>query len=396
MAKIFYTDEEGKEVEINDKFSLSRLFIIITIVSFLVGAMGGIGGVFFWQKYSPTKSKEIGIKELEKPEKKEIIKVEESSDVIEVVKKVAPTVVSITTITSIQDFFGNIIQQKGGGTGFIITNDGLILTNRHVVEQKQATYTIFTADGRKFTPKIVSLDPFIDLALLKIDATGLPVVELGDSDSLQIGQRVIAIGNALGELQNTVSLGIISGRGREVTATGSGKAERLENLLQTDAAINLGNSGGPLVDLKGRVVGINVAVAGGAENIGFAIPINGAKSAIDSIKRTGKITRPLIGIRYIPITKEVAQSAGLPVDYGVIVLRGDRPGELAVIPGSPADQAGIKENDIITYFNDIRIDQNQTLASLMLKSSPGEEVSLKILRASKEFTLKLKLGEMKE
>ena len=180
-------------------------------------------------------------------------------------------------------------QEVGGGSGFIVSSDGLVLTNKHVVFDVKADYTVLTNDGKKYPAKILAKDPAQDLAVLKIEGKNFPTVELGDSDKLQIGQTIIAIGNALGEFRNTVSVGVISGLGRTITAEGGGFVETIENVIQTDAAINKGNSGGPLINLKGEVVGINTATVMGAQNIGFAIPINRAKKDIEQVKTTNKI-----------------------------------------------------------------------------------------------------------
>jgi S1-C subfamily serine protease len=211
-------------------------------------------------------------------------------------------------------------QRIGGGTGFIISKDGLILTNKHVVSDDKAEYTVYLNDGRKFKAEILALHPKDDLALIKIKANNLPTLTLGNSDSVKIGQFVIAIGNALGEFQNTVSFGVISGLRRSITASDqSGAIERLEGLLQTDAAINFGNSGGPLINIKGEVIGVNTAIAGGAENIGFAIPINRAKKMIEEVQKKGKIELPFLGVYYILINDEIQKKLNLPVDYGAYI-----------------------------------------------------------------------------
>ncbi len=224
----------------------------------------------------------------------------------------------------------------------------------------------------------------------------MPVVELGDSDKLEVGQKVIAIGNALGQYQNSVTTGVVSGIGRIITAsdfTGASN-ETLENVIQTDAAINPGNSGGPLVNIIGQVIGINTAVDLEGQLIGFAIPINMAKSAIKSVIEKGRVIRPMIGVRYIPITKDFAASNNLSVSEGAFVYGGK--GELAVIPGSPAAKAGIKEEDIITKVGDDKIDQNNSLAVLVQKYEVGEKVELTILRDGKETIIEVTLAEMKD
>ncbi|PIR27512.1 hypothetical protein COV40_00470 [Candidatus Berkelbacteria bacterium CG11_big_fil_rev_8_21_14_0_20_42_15] len=322
---------------------------------------------------------------------------EESSAIIDSVKKVSPAVVSVVSKSQVQNIFGDVYTQQGGGTGFIITSDGLILTNKHVVSDANATYTVILADGKNYDAKVQSLDPLDDIAVVKIDARNLPVVELGDSDQLTVGQWVVAVGNALGKYQNTVTVGVISAKERKVEASdpSGGDTESLQGLLQTDAAVNPGNSGGPLVNLVGQVVGINTAVASNAQGISFAIPINLAKKAIDSIKKTGKIIRPYLGIRYLPITPDLAKANNLKYDYGVLVIRGNGIGQVAVVSGSPADKAGIAENDIILGINGERIDENNSLSSLIQKYNVGDTVTLKIFHKDEEKDAKVTLQEIK-
>ncbi len=322
-------------------------------------------------------------------EEKRTVKLTEDSAIIEAYRKVAPSVVNIVALQKVTGFFGEEITRKGGGSGFIVSADGLILTNKHVVSDRNARYTVFLANGKSYPAEVKSLDPFNDLAVLKIKASGLKPAELGDSDELQIGQRVIAVGYALAEFENTVTYGIISGKDRVLEAEG----ERLEGMLQTDAAINPGNSGGPLVNMAGQVVGINTAVASQAENIGFAIPINVAKKAIESVKKYGYIRRPMIGIRYISLTPQLAKANGLPVSYGALIYSGD-PRLFAVVPGSPAHRAGLKEGDIIVAINGRKIDAKHSLTRLLQDYEPGREVEITYLRSGKEFKVKLKLAEM--
>jgi len=220
---------------------------------------------------------------------------------------------------------------------------------------------------------------------LKIDAKDIPFLAFGDSDKLELGQTVIAIGNALAEFRNTVSVGVVSGLLRSITAgNGAGKSEKLDGVIQTDAAINPGNSGGPLLDLNGNVIGVNVAVANGVENIAFALPANVVKSAVESIKTNGRVIRPYLGVRYVPVTKALQETNRLSVDYGVLVVRGEKTEELAVIPGSPADKADIVENDIILELDDQKIDDERTLPMLLQKKSVGDRVKLRVLHKGME------------
>jgi serine protease Do len=317
------------------------------------------------------------------------VNVQESSATIEAAKKVSPAVVSITTEGQTQTLFGTQAT-TGGGTGFIITNDGLIATNRHVVEAAQKGLTVVTADGTSYQATVAAVDPTLDFALIKVDAKNLPVVTLGDSDALEVGQNVIAVGNALGQFQNTVTTGVISAKERDIQAGAGNSTEALANLLQTDAAINPGNSGGPLVNLAGQVVGVNTAVSESAQGIGFAIPINQARQAIDSYTSGGKIIRASLGVRYVPVTKEVAQLYKLPVDTGAL-LRGSQAAP-AVIAGSPAATAGLKEGDIILSFDGKKLDANTTLGELIATKRPGDLVELKYRRGNDEQTTTVTLS----
>ena len=282
-------------------------------------------------------------------------------------------------------------QEIGGGSGFIISSDGLVLTNKHVVMDKSADYTVLTNDGEKYKAKIVAVHPTLDVAVLRIKPRKkLKPVELGNSDDLQLGQTVIAIGNALGEFRNTVSKGIVSGLRRNITASGESMVEEIKGVIQTDAAINKGNSGGPLIDLDGKVVGVNVAMASGAQSIGFAIPINQVKSVISSVKTRGKIVIPFLGVRYININKEFAKKEKLSVNYGAL-LRGDKNGP-AIIPGSAAEKAGLRAEDIILEVNGEKLDKH-TLSELISKYKPGQVITLKVLRKKQTLYVRAKLGE---
>ena len=362
----------------------SRGFMITALI---VGLVGGMLGSFVFVKYFasaiPT-------------DRKQLI-VQENSAVIDVAKKVSPSVVSITSKAVSRGFLGNLQQTQGAGTGMIVTSDGLILTNRHVVDDAAANYTVITNDGKSFPAKVVSRDSINDVAFVRIVASNLPAVELGDSGAVKVGQRVVAIGNALGQFQNTVTDGIVSGLSRGVVAgdgsssLATGSSEQLQNLLQTDAAINPGNSGGPLVNLDGQVVGINTAVAGqGAQNIGFAIPINDVKPLVASVKKEGRIVRPYLGVRYQAIDKQVATQNNLPVSNGAWIQGMDTqtPG---VVAGSPAEKGGVKEGDIITKIDGDTVDATHSLQSLIGKHKVGDKVVLSIQRDGKTQTLEVTL-----
>lgn len=334
--------------------------------------------------------------------------------IVDVVRSANPAVVSVTlykqvskmsfvlnkdTNTLEQKETGKDKQKVGSGSGFVISSDGMIVTNRHVVDIKGVEFEVTFNNGDTLKAEVMAIDPVYDVAIMKIIS---PVnkkyeyLELGDSDTLNLGETVIAIGNALGELKNSVSVGIVSGLSRSVTANdNSGALERLEKVIQTDAAINKGNSGGPLIDLFGKVVGVNVAIADKSQSIGFALPINGIKDVISSVKKTGKIVRPFVGIRYAVVTPELKSEMDLPVDSGILVVRGSGKDDFAVSPGSPAETAGIKEGDIITEISGKSITKDEDFALIIRNKKVGDMISIKLLRNNTEKTIYLILGQAK-
>lgn len=377
-------------MEINEiKKQNSKLFSAL-IIFLMLGFIGGIFGSFVYMDYRGVKITPNGVTGISN------IKVDEDSVIIDVSKEASKSVVSITGIQERLDFFGNTSQAKSSGTGFIVTSDGIIATNKHVVSDAKATYSVFLNDGKEYKAEIKALDPTTDLAFIKIDAKDLPVLPLGDSNNIEVGQRVIAIGNALGQYQNTVTAGIVSGLSRAISAGDSSgnSIESLENIIQTDAAINPGNSGGPLVNLGGQAVGINTAIDQEGQSIGFAIPINIVKTGLESVLTSGKIKRPALGVRYIPITKEFATRNQLKVNEGAYIYGGR--GTTAVLQDSAADKAGIKEGDIITKINDDKIDSAHTLAGLLAKYGVGDKIKITYLRDDKENTVEATLQEFKQ
>lgn len=283
----------------------------------------------------------------------------------------------------------------GGGSGFIVDPSGIILTNRHVVVDPHAEYTIILDDGRKFKGEILARDPIDDVAILKINAKGLPTVSLGDSTKMDLGETVIAIGNALGLFKNTVSVGIVSGLSRSIrAATDPMHMQELRGLIQTDAAINPGNSGGPLVNEKGRAIAINTAIVFGAQNLGFAIPINAAKRDLADLKQYGRIRRPLLGLRYITISEDLKEKMKLPVDYGALVLK-QGPHAPAIIQNSPAHKAGLHEKDIVLECNGEKITAEKTIQDFLENMNVGDTMKIRVLRSGKELDLKVVLAERK-
>lgn len=283
-------------------------------------------------------------------------------------------------------------QEVGGGSGFIISADGSVVTNNHVVADDNAKYKVVLSDGTEYPATIVAKDSVMDIAVVKIEAKNLPFLKFGDSELLKPGQTVVAIGNPLNEFRNTVSVGVVSGLARSITAGSSQGAEQLEGLIQTDAAINPGNSGGPLLNLNGEVIGVNVAVAGGAENIGFALAANQVKTAVDSIVKNGRVIRPYIGVRYTQITKAVQEKYQLPVSEGAYIFSGsDAP---AVLPNSPAQKAGLRVGDIITKVNGQALDTKHPLTILVRGKAVGDTVTLTVRRGEETVEIKLVLEEL--
>ena len=424
-----------------DNFKKSFITILITsiIISSIFGSVmgfwagsltSGTFSIFDWVNKVILGRDALTTDNQDTFSEKKVIKIEEESAVIEAVENVSPAVVSIIVTKDLpiieqyysepfgsdffrqffgddfDDFFspgipqyrqkGTEEREVGGGTGFLVSSDGYIITNKHVVLDQEADYTVLMNDETRHEAEILARDPVNDLAILKIKGSNFPYIELGDSSNLKVGQSVIVIGNALGEFRNTVSTGVISGLARSVIAGGVGiGSEQLIGVIQTDASINPGNSGGPLLNLVGQVIGINTAMAAEAENIGFAIPVNEVKNIYESVKKYGRIIRPWLGVRYVQINKAIAEANKLDVEYGALIVRGEERTDLAVIPGSPADKAGLEENDIILEVNKKKVDDNNPLAKAISQFKPGDEVTLKVLHKGEEREIKVILEEMK-
>ena len=358
----------------------------------------------------------------EEQEEVEVVVTRTEDIIINVVKEVSPAVVSVIATKDLpvveqcfidpfggdqlfEQFFkgfdfkipqlcekGTERRQVSSGTGFFVKSSGLIVTNRHVVEDRAASYSVILNDGRKLEALVMARDPLQDLAILKVEGDNFPIISLGNSDALNIGRTVIAIGNALGEFQNTVSVGVISGLRRTIIAQGSaGGAEELRSVIQTDAAINPGNSGGPLISLDGRAIGINTAIAEGAENIGFALPVNLIKKDLADIEATGKIIYPFLGVRYMIVTPDIQKEKGLAVDYGALLVADDK--DSAVAPDSPASRIELKAGDIILEFGREKVTREVPLALLIQKYRVGDEVEVKVLRGKEELIKKVTLAE---
>ena len=328
----------------------------------------------------------------------------EENVVIDVAEKVSPSVVTVG-INKTQlfrqadpfDFFGSPFGNRGQvqqrkieqdiGTGFVISADGLIATNKHVVSDTDAKYRVVTKDNKTFEVQRIFRDPTNDLAILKIEASGLTPAQLGDSDKLKVGQFVMAIGTALGEFRHTVTTGVVSGLGRGITAGGpfGGEAEQLDNVIQTDAAINPGNSGGPLLNSAGQVIGVNTAVSAEGQNIGFAIPINVIKEAIENFNKTGQFSRPYVGVQYQMIDQRTAIMNDVPA--GAYIQD--------VVADSPAEKAGLQADDIITKFDGKKLDDTNTLAKAIAGKKVGDQVEVEYWREGETKTVRVTLEEAK-
>ena len=386
---------------------------ITVIISLIVGAFAGAFGSFFLKPY--MESTEWGKRFLESnitqqlSGQKKVVKVTEDSSTIDVVKQTSPSVVSIVVTKELTNFYnltgpdvfnfavqdetGKYKSEVSGGTGFVVDKSGLILTNKHVVIDEDAEYSVLFNNGDQYEATVLARDFINDIAVLKIEAEDLKAIEMGDSEKVEIGQTAIAIGNALGEYSNTVTKGVVSGVDRQITTgAGFGNSEIISGAIQTDVAINPGNSGGPLLNIEGQVIGINTAINWQGRAIGFAIPSNQAKEVLDSVKQYGKIVRPWLGVRYVELTPEIAIANDIAKEYGALIVSGGE-GEPAIELGSPADKAGLQENDIVLAVGEQVLDAEHNLVAEIAKNKPGDEIELKIYRAGEELVIKVILAE---
>lgn len=408
------------------------LLVAIIVLSIFVGGIAGFGAGFVAIKVDEQANGSAGPSAASQKTASGLAAQDPSAlsgGIVDVVKKASPAVVSITVSQKTADIdqsqgyaddgegdsgfglgFNPFGYASGGyddssssnsdgyeavaaGSGFFISSDGLIITNKHVVSTPDAKYTVTTADGKTYDATVVATDPINDLALVQITITGAPTLQLSDSSTITIGQQVIAIGNSLGEYQNTVTSGIVSGIGRNITAGSddgsASSAEELDGVIQTDAAINPGNSGGPLLNSAGQVIGINTAVDQEGQLVGFAIPSNFAGQDIASFQSTGKIIKPFLGLSYISIDADSQKQYNLPVSSGAYVTASSGS---AIVAGSAADKAGLKSGDIITAINGQAIDDTHTLSQLLQQFNPGDKISVSILRNDKQMVLSVTLG----
>jgi serine protease Do len=353
---------------------------------------------------------------------REVITITEEDRIIKVAEKVSPAVVSIIATKDLpvvnqffmdpfdnnllQEFFGYLDpnvegnsqtsgaterREIGRGTGFIVSPEGLLITNKHVVADPDAEYTVILNSGITYTANVLARDPIHDIAIIKIDGDSFPIVSFGNSDEIRIGQTVIAIGNALGQFQNTVSVGVISGAERTLTTNDIFGAVDLPRVVQTDAAINPGNSGGPLLNTAGKVIGINTAIISGAENIGFAVPANIASRDLKQVQTEGRIVYPFLGVQYVIVTNTVKEEYNISEDSGVLLLGDDI--NPAIVLNSPAASIGLREGDIITHINNQRIDRDYSLAQAIQVRTIGDTVTLTVVRDTKTLSFTVTLVE---
>jgi serine protease Do len=388
--------------ELNQQ-KIANIVLISVIASSLTGFLGG--GIAFSYidrvQNTTTQTSNLSVSE-------------EQSAIIDLVEKSNQSVVSISISKQIPlrrsspfDYFFGIPSQNnpsqneevnrtiGGGTGFVVSSDGLIITNKHVVSDSSATYKVLFNDGSESKAEVKALHPTQDLAIIKVDKDNLKSVEFADSEQLKVGQTAVAIGNALNEFDNTVSRGVISGLRRSIVASDKmGNSEQLSQVIQTDAAINQGNSGGPLLDINAKVIGVNVATAEGAQSIGFAIPSNVVVRMIEDYKKFGKVKVPFIGVRYNMIVPGSEQAKQYGVENGALII-GDAQAP-AIVPNSPASKSGLKTGDIITKINDKNLSIKQQLADVVSQYKIGDKIELVVIRDGKEEQLSLTLEERPE
>lgn len=370
----------------NPKASASQQKLLAAALLFISSVSAGFVGGYYGGQQSDQ--------QINQSQGQQIVS-SESQLITKIADDVGKSVVSVnvTRQATRQSIFGTprSVTQESAGTGVIISTEGIIITNRHVIPAGATSVSVTLADGTELNDVEVigrtNDNDTLDVAFLKVkDKKGkeLKAAKIGDSSKVQVGDKVIAIGNALGQFQNTVTSGIISGYGRSVEAGDEESSETLQNLFQTDTAINQGNSGGPLVNINGEVIGINTAVAGGsAQNIGFAIPINDIQGLIKGVLKEGKLLRPYLGVRYVSLTDDYAYEYNLQTKRGAYVVPAAE-GQKSIVSGSPAEKAGLKEKDVITKVNNQSIDEKNSLISILGKFGVGEKVSLTIIRDGKE------------
>ena len=361
--------------------SIAIGFAIVAGVAILVGG-GALGGVYISQLLEPNATPSLST-----TDDGNTSVTETESSIASVAEKVSPSIVSIVTQTQAQSYFGTSSSSEAAGTGIIVSEDGYVMTNNHVIEDATSVTVIDNTGESYDNVTIIGRDPLNDVAFLKITSDDtFTAAELGNSSTIRTGQQVVAIGNALGQYSNTVTSGIISGTGRSITASSSdgSSTESLTDLIQTDASINSGNSGGPLVNMAGQVIGINTAIAEDANGIGFSIPINSTKGILAGVLENGTIQRAYLGVSYITVTPDVAKEYNLSVSTGAYVYSSGSTS--AVVSGGPADKAGIQNGDIITKINDETVGTEGALSTILGEYRPDDKITITYIRDGTEKT----------
>ncbi len=394
----------------------TRLILFCAILSLVFGGIGS----WFGSQLSLQIAKTFPRFE-SKPSATIVSLIEEESATMDVVAHVTPAVVSVIARKPRGEFlhdrtlsqvnpdlvFGNDslsdtqakeLVDVSSGTGFFVTEDGYILTNRHVIDVPSPKLFVVTNEGKELNATLVDTDPILDIAILRVEGNGYPIVDLGDSDKIRIGQTAIAIGNTLSEFRNTVTKGVVSGINRHVTAGVSmNGSEVIEKAIQTDAAINPGNSGGPLINLLGEVVGINTAVSIDGQAVAFAIPINQAKRAIEDVKKNGRIVRPWFGVHYVLVEwDQVKPPSPISFKLGALLTKGHVAQEQAVVKNGPADKAGLKEGDILLSIDGTFLTQGNAIAELISPHRPNDQIKILVLRDGKTFETVVTLGDVEQ
>lgn len=382
----------------NTSSSISRtVLVLVVLFTFLFSSLGGAlaggmaGFLLARQTAAPVTlpATNVSVDASSRAAPVQTMTLREESSLIEAVNKVSPAVVTVVnTLQTTRSRSGLPLEPTALGSGVIFSPDGYILTNNHVIENQKSLYVVF-ADGRRAEARLIGGDAMGDIAVIKVDGMTMPAVaELGNSDALVPGQRVVAIGSALGDYRNTVTAGVVSGLGRSL----SGASYRLDDLIQTDAAINHGNSGGPLVNMAGQVIGINTAILrnsptddGTVEGVGFAIPANTASLIARQLIDTGKVVRAYLGVTHRLLTPQVAAILNIPTQQGALITE--------VSPNTPAAQAGLQKDDVILAIGDQKVDENHSLVSVLMRHKPGDTVTIKVKRGNEELTLKATLVE---
>ena len=358
-------------------------WFIIVVTAVLSGFFGAAGALLLSPSLQPAPAEPCMVSTPAIP-----ISYDIQSGITDVVAHIGPAVVTVINhLPPRQTFFGGRIEQSSSGSGVIISDDGIIVTNNHVVDGAQSLDVVY-ADGTTEPAKLIGVDSYVDLAVIQVEGEVPAVAAWGNSDSLKPGETVIAIGSPLGAFMNTVTAGVISATDRSL---GTGQTYQLEGLLQTDAAINQGNSGGPLINLAGQIIGINTVIVRSsgsgaiAEGLGFAIPSNTARAVSDQIMQQGYVSRPYLGADWVWITPETALRYGLPVEYGLFITH--------VLQGGPADAAGIRRGDIIVAMNGQKLDANHPFINMLFSFDPGSQVTLDVVRGSDLLPIPVILGE---